>query len=120
MLYSFEVGGTQVTLQIRTLDHKGENALRFCVDQQLLVRARHILTNRSKVYWIIGGAGAGKSTVCRAIANDHGIPVYDMDAHVFEDYPQRCSRQRHPATSAHQIVSWLGIDQTSPEPEHPR
>ena len=75
----------------------------YCVDRQLLVKARRVLANRSNVAWIIGGAGAGKSTVCRAIAGDHGIPVYDMDAHVFDDYPQRCSRQRHPAISA-----WFG------------
>ena len=72
----------------------------FCVDQQLLVKARRILANRSKVYWIIGGSGAGKSTVCRAIASAYSIPVYDMDAHVFDDYPHRCSKQRHPAISA--------------------
>lgn len=71
----------------------------FRVDQRLLVKACRILANRSKVYWIVGGSGAGKSTVCRAIAAEHGIPIYDMDAHVFDDYPHRCSKQRHPAIS---------------------
>ncbi len=70
------------------------------VDHRLLAGVQSVLAGRAKVYWIIGGSGAGKSTVCREIGAKHGIPVYDMDEHVFTDYPQRCTQHRHPAISA--------------------
>lgn len=71
--------------------------MHFQVNQELLSRAGSILARRSRVYWIVGGACSGKSTICRAIAAQCGIPIYDMDSHLFGDYPSRCTQARHPA-----------------------
>lgn len=73
--------------------------MRLSVDLNLLGKARSILQNRGRLYWIIGGSCAGKSTVCQAISAEYGFPIYDMDAHVFGDYPRRCTEERHPAIS---------------------
>ena len=32
------------------------------------------------VYWIGGGSGAGKSTITRRLAAQHGLSVYAVDA----------------------------------------
>lgn len=74
--------------------------MKFKVDQQLLVKARSVLWKRDEIYWIIGGSCSGKSTTCRAISKATGIPVYDMDAYVFDRYFTRYSDGRHPASKA--------------------
>lgn len=50
--------------------------------------------------WVIGGACSGRSTVCRTIARWTGVPVYDMDEHVYGRYMSRYSAPRHPASTA--------------------
>ena len=39
-----------------------------------------------KVLVVSGGIGSGKSTVCRMLENDYGIPVYEADSRVKELY----------------------------------
>lgn len=77
----------------------------FQVDQALITKARPVFANRHNVYWVLGGAGAGKSTLCRAIAERVGIAVYDMDEHIYGAYFPRYTAQRHPATTA-----WLSAE----------
>jgi hypothetical protein len=36
---------------------------RYAVNPDLLAKARRILADRRRLYWIVGGASAGKSTV---------------------------------------------------------
>ena len=72
----------------------------FEIDQELLARARQMLAGRTSLYWLVGGAGAGKTTVCQALATRYDIPVYDMDAHVYGSYHGRFDRQRHPVNTA--------------------
>ncbi len=81
--------------------------MRFDLNSNLLGQARAVLEKRKRVYWIVGGACAGKSTISRAISARYGIPLYDVDAHVFDDYPNRCIWERHPA-----IKTWF----TAPDP----
>ena len=46
----------------------------------------------SNVYWIGGGSGAGKSTIARQIAQQHGMVLYDSDAAMLS-HIQRCNAQ---------------------------
>jgi hypothetical protein len=74
--------------------------MRFTIDTELLTRARTALSGWNRLYWIIGGAGSGKTTVCRSLSASYGIPVYDMDAHVYGAYHGRFTRERHPVNTA--------------------
>ena len=47
------------------------------------------------VYWIGGGSGAGKSTIARRIAAQHGLRVYATDG-VMADHARRSSREDSP------------------------
>ena len=47
------------------------------------------------VYWIGGGSGAGKSTIARRIAAQHGLRVYATDG-VMADHARRSSREDCP------------------------
>ena len=47
------------------------------------------------VYWIGGGSGAGKSTIARRIAAQHGLRVYATDD-VMEDHARRSTREDSP------------------------
>lgn len=70
----------------------------FALDEALFHVARAVLGERRQLLWLIGGSGAGKTTVSRAIAAQTGVPVYDMDEAFFGRY--RFDPQRHPATTA--------------------
>ncbi len=63
------------------------------------------------MYWVVGGAGSGKTTVCRILSDRFGIPVYDMDAHIYGAYHGRFTQERHPVnyawSSAHNGLEWL-------------
>lgn len=72
----------------------------FPVNFKLIVQAREILSFRERLFWIIGGAGSGKSTVCRVLSERYALPVYDMDAHIYGTYHNRFSSERHPANTA--------------------
>lgn len=77
----------------------------FRVNQDLIERARPVFAGRHRVYWVLGGAGAGKSTVCRAIAECCPVVLYDMDEHIYGTYLSRYTAQRHPATT-----TWLSAE----------
>ncbi len=83
----------------------------FDVNQELIGKARAILFERNNIYWVIGGACTGKSTICRAIAESKGIKLYDMDEHIFGRYLDRYSAERHPASkawfSAENPLAWV-------------
>lgn len=84
---------------------------RFVIDKALLAAAKIKLANRPRVYWLVGGAGSGKSTICQALANQFNLPIYDMDAHIYGDYHGRFSPTRHPVNSqwaaAPNGLAWL-------------
>ncbi len=77
----------------------------FQVNQALIEKARPIFAGRPNIYWVLGGAGAGKSTICRAIAERNGVAVYDMDEHIYGTYFPRYTPQRHPANT-----TWLSAE----------
>lgn len=77
----------------------------FLVNPDLIDRARPVFAGRSNIYWILGGAAAGKSTICRAIADRSAIAVYDMDEHIYGTYFARYTAERHPANTA-----WLSAE----------
>ena len=47
------------------------------------------------VYWIGGGSGAGKSTIARCIAAQHGLRVYPTDD-VMSDHARRSTPEDSP------------------------
>jgi hypothetical protein len=48
------------------------------------------------VYWLGGGSGAGKSTVARRLAAEHGLRLYDTDA-AMADHAARSTPEDSPA-----------------------
>ena len=83
----------------------------LCVNEDLLAQARGVLSNQCRLYWIVGGAGSGKTTICRALADRFGIPVYDMDAHIYGSYHGRFTPDHHPVnhawSTAQNGLAWL-------------
>lgn len=51
------------------------------------------------VYWLGGGSGAGKSTVARRIAAQHGLQLYATDD-VMHDHARRSTREKAPLLHA--------------------
>jgi len=74
--------------------------MRFPINKALLVQARDRLAGRSLLYWIVGGAGSGKTTVCQALSVRLEMPVYDMDAHIYGAYHHRFTQACHPVNTA--------------------
>jgi 2-phosphoglycerate kinase len=60
--------------------------------------AAALRTRLQHVYWIGGGSGAGKSTMARRIADQHGLYVYATD-HVMADHARRCTPEDAPYLS---------------------
>jgi hypothetical protein len=52
----------------------------FSVNANLLAHSRAALWQWEGLFWIVGGAGSGKTTVCEILSARFGILVYDMDA----------------------------------------
>ncbi len=82
----------------------------FSINHALLAQAREKLSGRTLV-WIVGGAGSGKTTLCQALSARVGLPVYDMDAHIYGSYHGRFSPTRHPVntmwSAAPDGLAWL-------------
>lgn len=85
--------------------------MRYTTNADLLARARAALSGRDDLYWVVGGSGAGKTTVCRALSTRYAIPLYDMDAQIYGAYHQRFTPERHPVnhawSSAPDGLAWL-------------
>ena len=74
--------------------------MRFPVNSDLLAHARDVLSGREKLFWIVGGAGSGKTTICSLLSEQYALPVYDMDVHIYGSYHTRFTPERHPVNSA--------------------
>ncbi|HET6447239.1 MAG TPA: hypothetical protein VFI27_21980 [candidate division Zixibacteria bacterium] len=74
--------------------------MHFDVNRELLEEACEVLWERTNIYWIIGGSSSGKSTLSRELSGRTEIPIYDMDAYVFDLYMGRYNKEKHPANSA--------------------
>lgn len=72
----------------------------FAINSGLIVQAREVLSRRERLFWIVGGAGSGKTTICSILSNRYAIPIYDMDAHIFGSYHSRFTPERHPVNTA--------------------
>jgi hypothetical protein len=83
----------------------------FIVNHDLLAQTRDVLSDMGPLYWLVGGAGSGKTTVCRVLAARLCLPVYDMDAHIYGSYHGRFTQERHPVNMAWSTASnglaWL-------------
>ena len=85
--------------------------MRFIINDDHLLQSRTALSGRDKLYWVVGGAGSGKTTICRALSAKYDIPVYDMDAHIYGTYHDRFTQERHPVnrawSTARDGLAWL-------------
>lgn len=85
--------------------------MRYTINPDLLTDARAALAGRNRLYWVVGGAGSGKTTICRALSARFDLPVYDMDAHIYGTYHGRFLPDRHPVncawSSAPDGLAWL-------------
>jgi len=86
-------------------------AQRFKVNHELLAKSRPVFWGREKICWIVGGAGAGKTTISKALSDQLGIPIYDMDACIYGEYHSRFRQGVHPVNlawaSAPNGLAWL-------------
>ncbi|OGO30213.1 MAG: hypothetical protein A2Z16_02990 [Chloroflexi bacterium RBG_16_54_18] len=84
---------------------------RFAVNMGLLDQVGDRLRALGDVYWIVGGAGSGKTTVCRLLSDLRDLPVYDMDARIYGSYHSRFNPQRHPVnwawSQSPDALAWL-------------
>ena len=74
----------------------------FTVDQHLLEKSHDCLIGRRDIFWIIGAASSGKSTISRTITERSNVSLYDMDAHIYGNYASLYNTERHPANK-----TWL-------------
>jgi hypothetical protein len=74
----------------------------FTVNQHLLEKAHDSLKGWENIYWLIGAACAGKSTISRVISEKYGITRYDMDTLIYGNNSSLYSAERHPAAT-----TWL-------------
>ena len=81
------------------------------INNDLLIQSRAALFKRGRLYWVIGGAGSGKTTICETLSAKFDIPVYDMDAHIYGTYHSRFTQKRHPInrawSTARDGLAWL-------------
>lgn len=85
--------------------------MRFTVDTDLLTHCRAIFSACAHLYWLVGGAGAGKTTVSQTLQATPGLAVYDMDAAIYGSYHGRFVPARHPVnwqwSNAADGLAWL-------------
>lgn len=70
------------------------------INTDLLTQARAAFASRTNLYWVVGGAGSGKSTICRALSAQYSFSIYDMNAHIYGAYHGRFTAERHPVNRA--------------------
>lgn len=73
----------------------------FNLNDQLLCEARAMLASRPDLYWVVGGAGSGKSTICRALAASSGAELVDMDAHIYGTFFDHYDGKHYPAAATY-------------------
>ena len=85
--------------------------MQFNINHNLLQQTQPVLSNRENLFWIVGGAGSGKTTICQALSTKHNMSLYDMDAHIYGTYHQRFIPERHPVNTkwatAENGLAWL-------------
>lgn len=74
--------------------------MQFSINHTQLTQAHVKLSAYKKLYWILGGSGSGKTTICRALSTQFNMPIYDMDAHIYGTYHERFTEEKHPANKA--------------------
>ena len=74
--------------------------MRFNINNNLLSQSREKLSSRKNLFWIVGGAGSGKTTICQSLSDKLEIPVYDMDDHIYGTYHGRFTQEKHPVNTA--------------------
>ena len=74
--------------------------MQFDINRSLLTQTCAKLSEYKKLYWILGGSGSGKTTICQALASQFNIPIYDMDAHIYGTYHERFTDEKHPVNKA--------------------
>jgi hypothetical protein len=83
----------------------------FIINHDLLTLSQAALSEQERLYWVVGGAGSGKTTICSALSAKFKLPVYDMDAHIYGAYHGRFTQDRHPVNkawaSARDGLAWL-------------
>jgi hypothetical protein len=79
------------------------SAAAFPLDEVLLTAVATRLRSHPSLRFVMGGAGTGKSSVCRQLHASVDVPVIDMDARMYGIWGDRWDRVRHPANSA-----WMG------------
>ena len=81
------------------------------MDCNLEAITREILATRPRLYFLIGGSCTGKTTLTQAFATQQGLPVIDMDAHIYGDYHARFTAEAHPSnyawSKAENGLAWL-------------
>lgn len=77
----------------------------FDLNTSLLDQVGEKLKIYQNIFWIIGGACSGKSTVSQLISQNMGMTVYDMDTHIFQTYMPKYTAGNHPASKA-----WFGAE----------
>ncbi len=73
--------------------------MQFSLDHDMLKDCKVKLSGR-KLYWVVGGAGSGKTTVCQALVSKYDLSLYEMDAHVYGTYHSRFTVKDHPVNKA--------------------
>lgn len=98
-------------LQSPLRGQRSDSTMTFPVNENLIAKVQAVLAPRRDIYWIIGASCAGKSTVCRQLARETGVALYDMDEHIYGSYVGRYNQKRHPACStwflAPNPLSWV-------------
>lgn len=83
----------------------------YSINETLLAQSHTVLSGRRGLFWILGGAGSGKTTLCRHLSKRFDIPIYDMDAQIYGAYHSRFTQERHPInyrwSSAQNGLAWL-------------
>lgn len=65
-----------------------------------ITTTRAAFGSNQPIFWVIGGACSGKSTVCQTVASQHDVTLIDMDARVYGRFIGRYDPLRHPASTA--------------------
>jgi hypothetical protein len=72
----------------------------FAVDDALVQAARRVLGPMDRLWFLLGGSGAGKTTVGSALAARYDLELLDMDARMYGSWHEQFDPVRHPASSA--------------------